>query len=125
MPKWVKEIPQKLPSTKVENLTGKETINLIKNTPNRTEFNVFLTEQRLIQINTIYFPGWQAYVNGEHAKILYNNPNGLISLNLNKGANNVEIRFAETTVGHLADLVSIISIGYLLIFILARKKIKK
>src|ERR1035437_639550 len=125
MPKWVKEIPQKIPSAKVQNPTSKEAINLIKNTPNRTEFNVFLTEQRLIQINTIYFPGWQAYVNGERTEILYNNPNGLISLNLNKGVNNVEVKFSETAVGHLADLVSIISIGYLLIFISARKKIKK
>ena len=78
-----------------------------------------------ITINTIYFPGWQAYVNGEPAGILYNNPNGLISLSLNKGDNNVEVKFSETAVGHLADLISIISIGYLLIFILARKKIKK
>jgi hypothetical protein len=124
MPKWVKEIPQKMPTAKVQNLTGKEVINLIKNAPNRTDFNVFLTEQRLIQINTIYFPGWQAYVNGEKAEILYNNPNGLISLRLNKGANNVEVKFAETTVGRLADLISIISIGYLLIFILARKKLR-
>jgi len=125
MPKWVKVIPQKMPSEKVQNPTGKEVIKLTKNTPSRTEFNVNLTEQRLIQVNTIYFPGWQAYVNGEPAGILYDNPNGLISLNLNKGVNNVEVKFSETTVGHLADLVSIISIGYLLIFISARKKIDK
>jgi hypothetical protein len=124
MPKWVKVIPQKMSSAKVQNLIGKEVINLTKDTPNRTEFKVFLTEQRLIQVNTIYFPGWQASVNGEPAEILYDNPNGLISLNLNKGANNVEIKFSETAVGHLADLVSIISIGYLLIFISARKKKK-
>jgi hypothetical protein len=125
MPKWVKEIPQKMPTSKVQNITGSEAINLIKNTPNKTEFNVSLTEQRLIQINTIYFPGWQAYVNGEFTEILYNNPNGLIMLNLNKGTNNVEIKFAETTIGHLADLISIVSVGYILIFILSKKKFKK
>ena len=91
MPKWVQSIPQVMATAKVENLNGKEVINLLQATPNKTAFSVLLTEQRTIQINTIYFPGWYAFVNGKPAEILYNNPMGLINLHLNKGANNVEV----------------------------------
>ncbi len=124
MPVWVKDIPITMSSAKVENPGGKEAINLIKSTPNKTEFTIFLADSRVIQVNTIYFPGWEAYVNGEPKGILFNNSKGLITLSLDKGANNVQLFFKETPVRHLADLVSIVSIGYLLIFVLAKKKIK-
>jgi hypothetical protein len=124
MPKWVQKLPQALPAAKVENLTGKETINLLQATPGKTSFTVFLTTQKTIQINTIYFPGWYAYVNGKQTKILYNNPMGLINLRLSKGLNNVQIKFMETPVRLSADLISIISAGGLLALVLMRKKIK-
>jgi hypothetical protein len=124
MPIWVKEIPQTMPLAKVKNPGGKEAISLIKSSPNKTEFAISLTQSREIQVNTIYFPGWEAYVNGEPKEILFNNSKGLITLSLDKGVNHVQLFFRETPVRHLADLVSIISIGYLLIFVLAKKKIK-
>jgi hypothetical protein len=124
MPRWVQKLPQAMSGAKVENLTGKETINLLQVTPNKTVFNTFLTTQRTIQVNTIYFPGWYAYVNGKPTDILYNNPMGLIDLSLNKGLNNVQIVFMETPVRLFSDLISIISVGGLLAFVLLRKKIK-
>jgi len=124
MPKWVQKLPQTLPAAKVENQTGKETINLLQATPNKTVFNIFLITQRTIQINTIYFPGWYAYVNGKPTEILYNNPMGLINLSLNKGLNNVQIKFMETPVRLFVDLISIISVGGLLVFVLLRNRIK-
>lgn len=124
MPKWVQEIPQTMFSAKVENLNGNETINLLQATPNKTIFEVYLTAPRAIQINTIYFPGWVAYVNGKPAQILYNNPRGLINLNLNKGVNNVQVKFSETPVRIVADLISVLGLVGLLGLILLKKKIK-
>ena len=124
MPKWVQSIPQVMATARVENLNGKEVINLLQATPNKTAFSVLLTAQRTIQINTIYFPGWYAFVNGKPAEILYNNPMGLINLYLNAGANNVEVKFMETPVRLFSDIMSIISVGGLFGFILLKKKIK-
>ena len=124
MPKWAAEIPQTMAQAKVENLNGKETIKLLQATPNKTAFTVFLLAQRVIQVNTLYFPGWYAYVNGNPTEILYNNPMGLINLQLNKGINNVQVVFKETPVRLFSDLISIISVGSLLAFVLFRKKIK-
>jgi uncharacterized membrane protein len=124
MPKWAAEIPQTLAPAKVQNLNGKETVNLLQATPNKTAFTVFLVAQRVIQVNTLYFPGWYAFVNGKPTEILYNNPMGLINLQLNKGINNVQVVFKETPVRLFSDLISIISVGSLLAFVLFRKKIK-
>jgi uncharacterized membrane protein len=124
MPKWVKQIPPVLIAAKVQNLSGRETINLLQSTPSKTVFSVFLNAPRQIQVNTIYFPGWYAYINGKQTEILYNNPMGLINLYLNAGANNVEVKFMETPVRLFSDIMSIISVGGLFGFILLKKKIK-
>jgi hypothetical protein len=124
MPSWVKEIPQVMATAKVQNLSGQEAINLLQSTPSKTIFSVFLSTQKTIQVNTVYFPGWYAYVNGRRAEIVYNNPRGLINLRLDKGVNNVEVEFKETPVRLLSDLVSIIGFAGLLTLVLMRKKFK-
>jgi hypothetical protein len=124
MPVWAKEISQQMVSSKVENLNGKEAVSLIQAAPNKTVFTAFLASERIVQINTLYFPGWYAFVNGKPAEILYNNPKGLISLRLDKGMNNVQVVFRETPVRLFSDLISIISMLGLVTFILIRKKIK-
>ena len=124
MPKWVQNIPQVMAAVKVQNLTSSETINILQATANKTSFLVSLNNSETIQINTIYFPGWYAYVNGRQTEILYNNPMGLIKLRLDKGLNNVQVVFKETPVRLFSDLISIVSVGGLLAFVLLRKKIK-
>jgi len=124
MPKWVQNIPQVMAAVKVQNLTSSETINILQATANKTSFLVSLNNSETIQINTIYFPGWYAYVNGRQTEILYNNPEGLINLRLDKGVNNVQVKFKETPVRFLSDLVSLASLFGLLGLVLLKKKIK-
>ncbi len=126
MPKWVKEIPQEMALSRVENINGNEKINTLEITPNKILFQVYLTEKRIININTIYFPGWEAYVNGQKTQISYKNPKGIITLNLNKGQNNVLVVFKETPIRALADFISLISLFTLFIlYFFYRKKVFK
>ncbi len=120
MPKWVKDTNLKFTTTRVENLTGKEVINVSYVTPNRISFNTYLVSERKIQVNLVYFPGWNAYVNGVRQKIDYEK-NGLIILNLNKGQNNVRVIFEETQIRILSNFLSIISIVTLFIFYILLK----
>ena len=110
MPKWVKNIPVSRYKSKVEVLNGKEIPAILFQKANKTSFNVFLEKSRMVQINTVYFPGWKAYVNGKEAKINYDNDQGLITFNLEKGENNVKVYFTETPVRLFSDLLSIIGI---------------
>lgn len=119
MPKWVKKIPDKTASAKVENINGQEKINIVNINPNKIVFDTFVLTDRIIRVNTVYFPGWNVYANGRMVKINYEN-NGLIQFKLNKGQNNVKVVFEETGVRILSDILSIISVlgllflGYLI-----------
>lgn len=122
MPIWVKSIPESMANSRVENLNGTEKINILEITPNKTVFQTYLSRQRIIQVNIIYFPGWTAYVNGKTAHISYDNPNGLIRFQLSKGLNNVTLEFRETGPRMFADLVSIISLIALLALVVIKSK---
>lgn len=123
MPKWVKTIPDKMFLSKVENINGKERINIVKLSPKEISFNVNLPTQRLIKVNTIYFPGWVAFVNNNKTNIIYKNTQGVITLLLNKGQNNVKVIFEETPVRLISDMVSLLSLFILLgLFIQIKNK---
>ncbi len=120
MPVWVKIKPTKMYDSKVQNLTGKEKINLISSTGIKTDFNTFLADERIIQINTIYFPGWNVYVDNRPIKFSYKNPEGVITFPLSKGKHEVSARFGETNLRIFSDLVSLFSI----LFVVSLLKIK-
>lgn len=118
MPKWVKKIPVKMAQSKVVNLDGEEKINIEEITANKIEFDTFLASSRTIRVNTVYFPGWNVFVNGRKSNIIYDA--GLIDFNLEKGSNRVLVKFEETPARIVADLISII-----LILILVRLSLRK
>ncbi len=124
MPMWVKTMPLLMAKSKVENLNGKEIINITELTPNETVFEVLLQSPRSIQINTVYFPGWTAYVNNIQTGIIFNNPSGLIRLNLEKGRNIVSVVFKETGLRFVSNLISAVSliILFAIRFLIRRKK---
>lgn len=122
MPKWVKIPPSKRPDTKVANLNGQELINVTAVTPKKISFNVYLPTPRVIQMNTVYFPGWTAFVNGAKANIDYNNKGGLIRINLAKGQNSVQVIFSETPIRLGADLISLVSLAALLFIVFKKQK---
>ncbi len=65
-----------------------------------------------VQVNSIYFPGWQVKVDGKIAPINYMNDFGLITFQLPQGEHKVIIKYTETPVHTAADLASI---GFLLV----------
>lgn len=120
MPVWVKRKPIKMYDSKVQNLTGEEKINLTGSTGTKTDFSTFLIDERMIQINTVYFPGWNVYVDGKPVKVSYRNPKGVMIFPLSKGNHQVSARFEETNLRLLADMLSLASI----LFVLLMFKIK-
>ncbi len=126
MPKWVKEALGTYNPERVSLLTGQEQINTQSITSNKIIFNTFLPVNRTAQINIVYFPGWNAYVNGVKKEILPDNPSGLMRLSLSKGENNVVLKFSETPVRILGDFISLISLFGIMGFavLLKKKKLK-
>lgn len=124
MPLWVKKMPKEQASEKVELLDGNEKIKVSEALANKISFNTLLEKERTVQVNLIYYPGWNAYVNGVSTRINYDNEKGVIRLGLKKGSNDVNLRFEETSLRSFSNYISIISFMVtIILFWVYRKKI--
>ncbi len=122
MPKWVKSLPTNSPNSKVEVISGEEKLNILAVNPNGISIQAYFPMQRTLQINTVYFPGWEVRVDGKIVPIDYNS-NGLIRFNVPSGSHSIVSRFGETQVRLIADAISLS--GLFLIVILFIRKYKK
>ena len=123
MPVWVEKVPLSRFDEKVEIIEGGGEINnLIYNNKN-IRFKVDLETDSVIQVNTIYWPGWKVYIDDKKEKISYNNPGGVMRVDAPEGKHNVQLIFGETSVRLVSDVVSILSLGMLVM--LCRKKLWK
>ena len=130
MPKWVKQKPLKRYEKKVEIIEGSpstslrasgEIKNLIYNDSKKLTFDLESNVDSRIRINTIYYPGWQAKVNGKEFQIFYDNPSGVIELDVIPGENNIEITFDEAPIRLVSDFISVGAFGVLLVWSFQRR----
>jgi hypothetical protein len=80
-------------------------------------FNLDLKSDSKIIINTAYFPGWQAFVDGKASKISITST-GLIELFVPKNIHTVRISFGDTPIRQVSSIISLISLlGLITLFI--------
>lgn len=106
LPLWVKKAPTSLPQKLVES-TGN--ISNLASSNKKIVFNHSNDKQETVTINKIYFPGWQATVDGGSVPISYYNEMGVMQLLIPSGAHSVVLSFSETPLHLLADVVSVVS----------------
>src|SRR3989338_808405 len=119
MPIWVTDPPGKRFSEKVSLPENALISDLVYNSKT-VKFNLLSRQPGRLIINTIYFPGWQATLNGKNTAIIYNNPQGLISLDYPSGASRIEAFFKETPLRKTADVISLLALIYIIFSIMKR-----
>lgn len=119
MPKWVKENPQARSESLIENPGGAVLDQSISN--KTIIFGVSNTQDSIITINKVFFPGWSARVDGVEATISSDNQHGAMQLPVPSGIHTVALRFQETPVRLFADFISIAA-GTLLLIIWIRRR---
>jgi len=117
LPIWIKNSPQKRADSKVEILEGGIEIKDLMVKSNQISFFSQGEKEALIRINTIYYPGWQLFVNSQKWDFDYQNDLGVIQFKIQKGENKVKIIFKETPLRKMADLISLGSLIFLLTFL--------
>lgn len=119
MPLWVKVKPIEHFKDKVEIVKGSATITNLDLKSNRVHFNYKADGPTIFRINTIYYPGWKAYLNNDLVKINYGNDKGVIEIEASQYRDSVLLTFQETLTRTIADTISILSI-LIALFILLR-----
>lgn len=122
-PLWVKTLPNQREVEKVVLISGKGKISLDTNTSKTIRFTADVLNDSIVEINTIYYPGWNITVNGEPSTISYANDKGTMRIDLKKGKNRVVASFGETPLRLLGDIVSIGSFIVLFFYCFASQKL--
>jgi len=105
-------LPKSIPEKKVEVLSGEAEIKNLKVLSNKISFQVMAKEKSQLLVNTFYFPGWRAFVDGKK-KVLEKQE--LITLSVLDGQHDVEIKLGRTLVRAIGDFISLIMFAFLLI----------
>lgn len=92
--------------------------------PTKYSFRVKSDSDSQVIVNTSYFPGWEAVVDGELITIHHDN-DGLIRFPLLKGMHSVTIILGLTFIQQVATGVTIFSFSSMIIYIFLRVIIKK
>ncbi len=121
MPKWVKQKPTEHFKEKVQVVSGTGEINNVIYNSKKASFNINSLTDSKVRINTIYFPGWKAFIDGKQSNIEYQNDQGIMEIQVPKGDHSVNLSFSETPIRVFADIISILSITALFVFSFLRR----
>ncbi len=106
MPRWASTHMSDRATKKVEFFMGNGTIEEKLVTTQTIDVVVHATEKSLVQINTVYYPGWGALLSDAPVKITYDNPYGFMRIAVPEGNSHLFMEFRETPARFFADLLS-------------------
>lgn len=110
MPVWVKQKPLMSPQQKVFITNGLGKTSIIKQTNNSLAIELSLKDNSTIQVNTIYWPGWQATIDNKPSSISYNNIQGVMVFHISKGNHILKLTFGEDPIRFFADILTLVSL---------------
>ncbi len=127
MPKWVSSKPSSHAPERLLFYQGRGTIQTNMMNSQAIDVEVAAAEDSVIQINTLYYPGWGATVDETKVKIDYSNGQDVMRIPIPAGNHHLVVAFRETISRFLADCVSLVSfVGFIAMMIVmpnqARKK---
>ena len=119
VPRWVKDKPfispealaivlgQESPDVHVPTSDRGIQVHRTLKATNEQRFDVNAPTAGRIVLNTAYFPGWRAEVNGQPVELGITSPEGLIAVQVPQGPSSVRILFENTAVRTYGELVSL------------------
>ncbi len=112
--------PAQLPRIPYAVTPRQTAVSIVEDKFGEKDFITDATVSAVFRLNTFYFPGWRAYLDGKEIMISNDNPYKLITVNVPAGRHDLSFVFTETRVRTVADLISVGGI-LAVIFILLRK----
>lgn len=132
-PIWSIRFMEEEASAPIEILSGSASIQEIYRSSARHEYVIDAQERTRIKENTLYFPGWNIYINGKKldagSEIEFQDPanRGVMTYYVEKGVNRVGVVFENTKLRTFSDMLSVfafVSIILIPAFLYYFKKLK-
>ncbi|KKS11340.1 MAG: hypothetical protein UU66_C0020G0001 [Parcubacteria group bacterium GW2011_GWB1_41_5] len=108
MPKWVSVKPSAHAPSRLQFYQGRGTILEKRTNTQMIDVVVDAAEESIIQLNTVYYPGWGATLDDVQVRLVYDNPQGVMRIEVPAGRHHLVVAFRETISRFLADSLSLI-----------------
>ncbi len=112
LPNWVDEKPSELPISKAEIVEGEGEITKLEQGVYWTVFNTdILSEDAVVKINTLYFPGWKVFADNQELEVLIPEDEmwGRIHVEIPQGQQRIYAQLFNTPVRTAGNIVSLTS----------------
>lgn len=103
----------KRPPARLEIVAGDASVRMELERPLEYRFHVSAKERSTVLVNTLYYPGWKSYLDGQEGHMFWE-LNGLINEVVPAGEHDVVVRFEETPLRWAADVLSLTGLFCLL-----------
>jgi hypothetical protein len=77
---------------------------------NHARLTLISPEATQLVFHTFYFPGWRATVNGQKTDTFPVSERGLLGLSIPAGESRIRLRFGETSIRLVADVISVLGV---------------
>ncbi|PIU02408.1 hypothetical protein COT66_00410 [Candidatus Shapirobacteria bacterium CG09_land_8_20_14_0_10_49_15] len=108
-PIWSTRAMYQFSRAPLEVIEGEAEIKQIERKTTKHVYQAMVQKETRLVDNTLYFPGWQVLVDGQSVEIEFQDPawRGLMTFNVPAGEHEIAVRFSETKLRLLADLISL------------------
>lgn len=114
-PRWVPEPsmglaqPRPAGAPTLPPLASVPRVEVVEEQPDRLTLQVRSQEPAVLRLHRIFFPGWQAYVDGERVPTLASGHFALVTAAVPVGDHRVSVRFEETPLRRASDLLALVA----------------
>lgn len=117
-PIWSVRFMEKEPKARIEVINGKAGIQELKRTSTYHAYGINTSQKVRIRENTLFFPGWEVFVDGKKVNIEFQDPanRGLLTFLVEQGQHQIEVKFRETKLRFIADSMSVATLAIVLLY---------
>jgi hypothetical protein len=121
MPKWVTKKFETRPTKKIDFYVGSGIIHEKKVNSQIADVVIEAKEPSIVQINTLYYPGWGGMLDNKKADISTDNPYGVMQIAVPIGAHHLYMAFRETPTRFIFDLISVVFFILYIVIVICKK----
>ncbi|MBI5613855.1 hypothetical protein HY947_02935 [Candidatus Gottesmanbacteria bacterium] len=109
MPRWATKSQDHRALKRIEIYEGKGVLDITYQSSQRIAAKIVAEEPLIVQVNSVYYPGWGASLNGQRAGIKTSSF-GLMHILVPEGTHTLVVEFRETPFRFAADSISFLSL---------------
>jgi uncharacterized membrane protein YfhO len=120
LPKTASVAPQAKAFEKPKSLSGNLNVGEFSKNSDSFSFDVDVYTPASVEVPVMYFPGWKVFVDDREIMVGIHGVHGLIEVSFGKGAHSVYGKFTNTNIRTIANTISLLSIGVLVVYLIIR-----